>query len=243
MTSETPEGSGSEQPGEFHSGAPDSWSQPAPGSWVHEPDPSAPTDATPVTRSGQATRQPPLPPEPGPTSTSPWPQQGQPGPFTQATTYPAPGQSPHGQIPPGQYPPGPYPPGPYPPGPYPPGPYPPGQYPPGQYPTAQYPPGQPGYHPQFHAPVLARNNPFAIAALVCGIVQFVLGLAIVGNIVCAIPAIVFGSIALHQIRTRGERGRGMAIAGLVLGILGVLYFALVIVGIILGANASSSGSP
>jgi uncharacterized protein DUF4190 len=86
-----------------------------------------------------------------------------------------------------------------------------------------------------------RNNPFAITALVCGIVQFVLGLAVVGNIVAAIPAIVFGSIALKQIRLRGERGRGMAIAGLVLGILGVLYFALIIIAIVIGAQVSNSG--
>jgi hypothetical protein len=90
---------------------------------------------------------------------------------------------------------------------------------------------------------MPRNNPFAITALVCGLVQFVLGLAVVGNIVAAIPAIVFGAIALKQIRLRGERGRGMAIAGLVLGILGVLYFALIILLIVVGANASSSGTP
>jgi hypothetical protein len=63
-----------------------------------------------------------------------------------------------------------------------------------------------------------RNNPFAITALVFGIVQFALGLAVVANIVAAIPAIVFGAVALKQIRTRGERGRGLAIAGLVLGV-------------------------
>ena len=123
---------------------------------------------------------------------------------------------------------------------YPPSPvqYPPGQYPPSQ---GQYPPGPVGYPPQFYAPVMARNNPFAITALVCGIVQFLLGLLVVGNILGAIPAIVFGSIALKQIKVRGERGRGLAIAGLVLGILGVLYFTLVIIVIVFG-TATSSGT-
>ena len=111
----------------------------------------------------------------------------------------------------------------------------------GQYPPGQYPPGPFGYPPQFYAPVMPRNNPFAITALVCGIVQFLLGLLVVGNILGAIPAIVFGSIALKQIKLRGERGRGLAIAGLVLGILGVLYFALIIIVIVFG-NASSSGT-
>ena len=117
----------------------------------------------------------------------------------------------------------------------------PGWSPPGPYPAGQYPPGPFGYPPQFYAPVTARNNPFAITSLVCAIVQFLLGLLVVGNILGAIPAIVFGSIALKQIRVRGERGRGLAIAGLVLGILGVLYFALIIIVIVLG-NTSSSGT-
>jgi Domain of unknown function (DUF4190) len=97
----------------------------------------------------------------------------------------------------------------------------PGSYPPG--------PGQfRGYQPPYFGPA-PRNNPFAITALICGIGQFVLGLLVFGNIVLAIPAIVFGALSLKQIRLRGERGRGMAIAGLVLGILGVIYFALVVI--------------
>ncbi len=130
---------------------------------------------------------------------------------------------------PGQYPPS----GQYPP----PGQYPPGQYPPGQY--GQYPPGQYGYQPQFVTPSAPRNNPAAIWALVCGIVQFIFGLTLVGNILLAIPAIILGSIALKQIRLRGERGRGLAIAGLVLGILGVVYFVLIIIVIVVGVNVRS----
>jgi len=156
--------------------------------------------------------------------------------------YPSgqPGQFPQSQYAPGPYPPGQYPAGQYPAGQYPAGQYPAGQYLPGQYPPGHYPPGQFGYPPQFYAPVRARNNPFAITALVCGIVQFPLLLTVVGNILCAIPAIVFGSIALKQIRVRGEQGRGMATAGIVLGAVGILIFALIIVGIVIGANASSS---
>ena len=52
---------------------------------------------------------------------------------------------------------------------------------------------------------------------------------VIGNILLAIPAIICGAIALRQIAQRGERGRGMAIAGLVLGILGILFFFLVLV--------------
>jgi hypothetical protein len=64
-----------------------------------------------------------------------------------------------------------------------------------------------------------------------------LGLLIVGNILLAIPALVLGVVGLRQTTTRNERGRGMAIAGIVLGALGILYFALVLILIV----ASLSG--
>lgn len=61
------------------------------------------------------------------------------------------------------------------------------------------------------APVLAppKTNTLAILALVFGIGGGVLG-------------IIFGHVALSQIAKSGENGRGLAIAGLVLGYLGVL---------------------
>jgi len=88
-----------------------------------------------------------------------------------------------------------------------------------------------------------RTNPVAIAALVCGIAQFLGGLLLVGNIVLAIPAVICGAIGLKQINRRGERGRGMAIAGLVLGILGVAYFLLIVLLIVIGLRVSSGGGP
>lgn len=56
---------------------------------------------------------------------------------------------------------------------------------------------------------LPGTNGFAIAALCCGI----FGLFAVSLVL----AIVFGFVALHQIRVRPQRGRGLAIAGIVLG--------------------------
>jgi hypothetical protein len=102
----------------------------------------------------------------------------------------------------------------------------------GQDPGSQY----PGYQPQPFGRG-SRTNPLAIAALVCGFGQFSLGLLIVGNILLAIPALVLGMVGLRQTTTRNERGRGMAIAGIVLGALGILYFALVLILIV----ASLSG--
>ncbi|MGH3408305.1 MAG: DUF4190 domain-containing protein [Streptosporangiaceae bacterium] len=65
----------------------------------------------------------------------------------------------------------------------------------------------------------------AIIALVCGIVQILFG-------ILSIPAIICGAIALKQTAARGERGRGMAIAGLVLGILGFLFWLILIIAIV-----------
>jgi hypothetical protein len=237
------------QPAEFSSPA-------APDPWPGQQPPAAgdvgPTSADPWTEQEQAAGQF-TQAAGGPSPTGQYP----PGPNT-------PGEIPLGQYPPGSYAPGQYPPGETAPGPnasgqYPPGPggpgqssqgqfapgqYPAGQYPPGSqgpgpYPPGQYPPGQFGYQPQYFSPATARNNRVAVWALICGVGQFLLGLTLVGNIVLAIPAIICGSIALKQIRQSGERGRGMAIAGLVLGILGIVYFLLVLVVIVVGVQTSS----
>lgn len=67
------------------------------------------------------------------------------------------------------------------------------------------------------------TNGTAIAALVCGIAQFC-GLGPLGTI----PAIVLGHVARNQIRQTGEQGGGMALAGIVLGWVGVGLTILVV---------------
>ena len=64
------------------------------------------------------------------------------------------------------------------------------------------------------------TNGLAIASMVLGI----LWLYWVGSVL----AIIFGAIALKQIQRRGQSGRGMAIAGLVLGIVGAATFLLLV---------------
>ncbi|WP_405887829.1 DUF4190 domain-containing protein [Streptomyces sp. NBC_01136] len=108
--------------------------------------------------------------------------------------------------PPGpQQPDGPYPP-PYPQGPYQ-GPY--------QAPYEASGPYQvwgQGYSP-YNRP--APVNGLAIAALVLGVL-------------CFLPAVglVLGIVALAQIRKRGERGKGLAVGGMVMSSLGIALFAL-----------------
>jgi hypothetical protein len=69
------------------------------------------------------------------------------------------------------------------------------------------------------------TNGFAIASLVCGIASLCAGL------VTAILAVVFGHVALAQISRSGgyEQGRGIAIAGLVIGYIFIALGALYIV--------------
>ena len=68
---------------------------------------------------------------------------------------------------------------------------------------------------------VAKTNGLAIASLACGLAQFAFGP------LTAIPAIVFGHVARHQIKRTGEQGAGLALAGLILG------WATVILGIVL----------
>jgi Domain of unknown function (DUF1707)/Domain of unknown function (DUF4190) len=58
---------------------------------------------------------------------------------------------------------------------------------------------------------VAGANGLAIASLACGLVQLVFGP------LTAIPAIVFGHVALHQIKRTGGQGASLALAGLILG--------------------------
>jgi hypothetical protein len=92
-------------------------------------------------------------------------------------------------------------------------PYPPPWYgpPPGPYP--------PGYG--YPVPAAPSTNGFAIASMVLGIVWVYW----IGSVL----ALVFGYIALKQIRERSQSGKGMAIAGVVLGWVGVAFIPIMII--------------
>lgn len=70
------------------------------------------------------------------------------------------------------------------------------------------------------------TNGLAVASLVLGII-WLCGLG-------SILAVIFGHVALGQIKRSGEQGAGLAIAGLVLGWVGVgvwlFWMALMIIG-------------
>lgn len=87
-----------------------------------------------------------------------------------------------------------------------------------------------GYYPPVFQPPRPTNG-MAIAALICSLVIAPLG-------------IVFGHIALSQIRRTGEEGRGMAVAGLVIGyvftVIGLLFLVFWIVMFVVFANSIDS---
>ena len=97
---------------------------------------------------------------------------------------------------------------------------PPAQYPPPQgYPPPQYPPG--GYN----APPGSRpNNTLAIVSMIAGIAGMVIPFA------ASIVAVVCGHVAKNQIRdSQGrEGGDGMAVAGIVLGYIGIVGWGLLV---------------
>ncbi len=100
---------------------------------------------------------------------------------------------------------------------------------------------QPYASPQYgYQPVLvaAPSSGAATASLIFGILSYVF-LPVIG----AIVAVICGHVALGQIRASGDRvgGKGMAIAGLVLGYLQIVGFVLIIVFVvILGAAIAGS---
>lgn len=84
-------------------------------------------------------------------------------------------------------------------------------------------------------PQAKRTNPLAIAALICGIVQF-----------AKVPfldiiAVILGHKAVRQIRQTGDDGYGMAKAGLILGYIGIAL-DVVAIGLIVFLVTRSHGS-
>lgn len=151
------------------------------------------------------------PPAPGP---APLPQASTPyNPYAppQQDPYAPPPQTPYGAQPQPPY--GTQPQSPY--APYPQGPHTP-QGPPSPYGPQPYQTWSQGYTPYNNpAPV----NGTSIAALVLGIL-------------CCVPGVglVLGVIALKQIKKKGERGRGMAVAGIVLSAFGLMVWVLGVTG-------------
>jgi hypothetical protein len=100
------------------------------------------------------------------------------------------------------------------------------------YPPPQgYPPPGQGYPPPPGAayPQAVGTNGMAIASLVCSLLGWLCGIG-------PILGIIFGILALNKIKQTGEGGRGLAIAGIAIGAV------LIVFGIIGGIFSLISGS-
>lgn len=96
-------------------------------------------------------------------------------------------------------------------------------------PAPQYPgqipaPGAPGYTARAAVTLDARQNPMAVYSFVAGIIAFFFNVLLVPSIL----AVVFGSRALtrsNQLRAAGQedKTRGLAVAGLALGVVGGVW--------------------
>ncbi|WP_193211914.1 GYF domain-containing protein [Luteolibacter marinus] len=97
----------------------------------------------------------------------------------------------------------------------------------------------PGYYPPAGIP----SSGLAVASLVCGILSMVT-FCMYGGII-GIPAVICGHLALSQIKSSAVpmAGRGMAIAGLVTGYLGLLVLASMITIILIVYLQSVHQSP
>ena len=95
---------------------------------------------------------------------------------------------------------------------------------------------QPQYPLQYAAP--RRTNGLAVASLACGVGQIFFWF------LAAIPAVVLGHMARRQIRQTGEDGAGLALAGLILGWIGIILTVVFVLGVVaLVAVASTHGAP
>jgi uncharacterized Tic20 family protein len=83
----------------------------------------------------------------------------------------------------------------------------------------------PGYAP---APAAQKTNVLAIVSLVIAILQF--------NVI----AIILGAIALSQIKKTGENGRGLALAGIIIGAISIVFW--IVISIVLVGVAASTNS-
>ena len=87
----------------------------------------------------------------------------------------------------------------------------------------------PGYG---YAQPQRRSSGLAIAALVCGVLALLSSWTVIGGILLGIIAVVLGFVALSRAKRGLAAGRGMAITGIVTGVLGaILAVALIAVGV------------
>lgn len=97
--------------------------------------------------------------------------------------------------------------------------------------SADFPPPQHyAYPPLAPAPVSGTNG-LAIAALIVSLVS------------CGPVGLVLGIVSLNQIKASGEQGRGMALAGVIIGALSTLFWMAAIILWVVAINSVATFDP
>ena len=100
--------------------------------------------------------------------------------------------------------------------------------------------GQPG--PGYHPAMPAQGNGIAVAAMVLGIVSLALFFIPIVGLICGLIGFILGFSGLSKANRLGGKGKGMAIAGIVTGIIGTLIGAWVLIGLFLIADAAQDAA-
>jgi hypothetical protein len=106
---------------------------------------------------------------------------------------------------------------------------------------ASAPGSAPGYDPAGYGqqqPVVRRNG-LGVAALVLGILALLTSITLVGGIVLGLAAVVLGVLGRGRVQRREADNGGVATAGIVLGVLGIVVSAAIIA---LGVSIFNSDS-
>ncbi|MBT2498703.1 DUF4190 domain-containing protein [Agromyces sp. ISL-38] len=95
------------------------------------------------------------------------------------------------------------------------------------------PPAAPAYgqaDSAYGQPATGKTNTLAIVSLVASLVGFATGVGFIAGIIC-------GHISLGQIKKTGEQGRGLALAGVIIGYIGIVLSIIVVIVVIAGLAA------
>lgn len=74
----------------------------------------------------------------------------------------------------------------------------------------------------YGAPMRRARNGFGIAALILGLLALVLSWTIIGGIVLGLLALIFGLLGRARVKRGEATNGGLSVAGIVLGIIGLL---------------------
>ncbi|MFE2995070.1 DUF4190 domain-containing protein [Nocardia sp. NPDC059246] len=111
------------------------------------------------------------------------------------------------------------------------------------YPAAgQQPPayGYPGYQPYGYGPPVQQTNSLAIASLVVSIIGVPAMFFCAFLPVVSIVGLVLGIVALNQLKSTQQQGRGLALGGVWVGAISIVIgLALFLILIIAGSTGSS----